>query len=295
MDTETAANPAGEEVVATVEDGIETLPNPLEANTPAAGSEPEADPLDDLTKEALGSEDANPELVEVEYEGEKFTLPPKLKDALLRQADYTKKTMAVADERKALESERKSFEAIASQTTEELQASAQLLSLNERIEQLSKTPIAGLSQEQINALRLDLQDLTRQRDGLNHRLQSHFQAKQQRESEEIAKSRDECLKKAATEVPNFNDTRRAELEALAVDLGVSPEDVGAITEVSAYKILHLADIGQKFIERQRNAAKMKAASAGKPATQVGGNADGGKSPEDMSMEEYIAARNAGKI
>jgi hypothetical protein len=47
-----------------------------------------------------------PDEVEVEYEGKTYCLPPELRDALLRQADYTRKTQEVAQARKALEAEK---------------------------------------------------------------------------------------------------------------------------------------------------------------------------------------------
>jgi hypothetical protein len=48
--------------------------------------------------------------VEVEYEGEKLKVPAKIKDALLRQADYTRKTQEVAEHRKAIEAERQAVQ-----------------------------------------------------------------------------------------------------------------------------------------------------------------------------------------
>src|SRR5947199_238059 len=50
--------------------------------------------------------DEAPEEAEVEYGGKTYTLPAELKDALLRQADYTRKTQEVAQGRKALDGAR---------------------------------------------------------------------------------------------------------------------------------------------------------------------------------------------
>lgn len=44
-----------------------------------------------------------PSFEEVEYEGETYQVPPKLKEAIIRQGDYTKKTQEVADQRRTME------------------------------------------------------------------------------------------------------------------------------------------------------------------------------------------------
>ena len=94
MTDEQAANPADEPI-----DVVEAAP--VEANTPAEGDDV-ADDFDDLIKEGLG-DDSTPEELEVEFEGKTYKVSPEIKDALLRQADYTKKTMEVAEQRKAYE------------------------------------------------------------------------------------------------------------------------------------------------------------------------------------------------
>lgn len=59
-----------------------------------ATSEPEPSQTDEPTA---------PPLEEVEYEGETFQVPPKLKEAIIRQSDYTKKTQEVAEQRRTME------------------------------------------------------------------------------------------------------------------------------------------------------------------------------------------------
>lgn len=300
MDNEvTAANPADAPEATPVNDDIVDLDAPQEAQTPAEGGDqtPEPDSIEALTKEALGSEEiASPdELVEVEYDGQKYKVPAPLKEGVLRQADYTRKTMDLAEQRKAFETEREAIKQTATRTQEEFAAHVQLAKLQDHVQRLEQMDISGMSQEQINAARLDLQDATRRRDGLVSALQRHEAQKAHAESDRIAKLREDCLAAVAKDLPNFNDARRTELDTLAVKVGASPEEVASITEPYAYKLLHYADIGLKFIERQRKAAHMKAAQAGNPATKVEGAGGGSKPPEEMTMEEYVAARSSGKI
>lgn len=53
-------------------------------------------------KEAEAKEQ-EPSEVEIEFEGNRYKIPAELKSAIMMQADYTKKTMELADQRKALE------------------------------------------------------------------------------------------------------------------------------------------------------------------------------------------------
>ena len=295
MDIEPAANQAPAPVDASIEDDIIDHDAPLEAQTPAVGSEEDDD---DLAKLALGSvDDANSEdeFVEVEYEGEMVKVSPKAKDALLRQADYTRKTMEVAEIRKQAESFLAEAQQARNVSMAKIEASAQARQLDAQIEQLKNTSTQGLTQEQINGLRIDLQDMERSRATIMQDIQQLKTVEAQQESEEFAKLRQETLSIAAKEVPNFTDTRRTELETLAVKLGASPETVAGITEPFAYKVLHFADIGMKFAERQKKAAAMTTAQAGSPTTKISGQAGASVDLESASMEEYIAARKSGKI
>jgi hypothetical protein len=55
------------------------------------------------TAEEVEGEPTAPPFEEVEYEGETYQVPPKLKEAIIRQGDYTKKTQEVADQRRTME------------------------------------------------------------------------------------------------------------------------------------------------------------------------------------------------
>lgn len=251
----------------------------------------ETDELDDLLKQAVGSDEDSPELVDVEYEGEQFKLPPKLKDALLRQSDYTKKTMEVAELRKAVEAKQAEIETVHKATNDDFAAVVGIRTLEAQIEQYSNLDTSGWTQEDINSARLDLQELTRQRDSLQFTLSHNINARQQQESQQKAKLRADIFEKAAKEVPNFSQQRQAELETLAVALGGIPEeDAKDINYPGVYKILHYADIGRKFVESRSKVASVKAAQQAAPVPEVGGKSAAGVDPNKMSTEEWMKHR-----
>lgn len=294
MDNETAANPADGGIVTHTELAPVSNDAPQTgANTPAEGSDGD---LESLAREALGEPDPNasPELVEVEYEGVKVKVDPRAKDALLRQADYTKKTMAVAEQRKALETQATEIQQRAALVQQDLRTAAQLGNVESRMAELESLAQSGrLTQEQLAQADHEYRLLQQDKGNLEQAIKQRIEQDKARESETFAQARQACLNEAKALVPNLTDERRQELEQFAISLGGRPEDVQNVVEPWAYRLLHLADVGQKFIERQRNAATMKAAGAGRPSTNVGGNAKPGGDPESMSPGEYIAWRNAG--
>lgn len=291
-----AANPAEGDVAAPIQEpevvNLDAQQAPeAEANTPAVGSD------EDLVKLGLGDPENAPEpqIIEVEVDGKKIKVSEDGKDFLLRQADYTKKTTEVARERETVQAEKVRIEQIRYVQEAVINSQATLRALDMQIEQLANTPIGGLPQEQVNAMQARLLQLQAQRQEVNADVDAIAQIENQRLSEEYGKQREEALSEAAKIIPNFDDKRRVELETLAVDLGIPKEDVEATADPAAYRILHLADIGKKFLERQQNAEKIQSAQAGNPTARLEGMADGGKRPEEMTMAEYAAARKAGKI
>lgn len=275
MDTEAEANLAPEVVdIPSVE--------------PAA-QEPEANETDGLEADELdqlvGAPEGEPEEVEVEYEGKTYKLSPELKDALLRQSDYTKKTMELADQRKAFETRSKQLETFETLTKERVEGFRSLAKIQAQIEQIENIPVDGLSQEQINGFRMDLNDLKSQASQWEGYLGQISQREQTERGQQFAKARETAIAEAANRIPNFTNERRAALEALAVEMGSTPEDVQNIADPTVYEVLHYADIGRKYVERQRKAATMKAAGQAQPSQQLGGKSSVAKRPENMSPSE----------
>jgi hypothetical protein len=284
MTDETAANPADEPITAPVADEVQST----EANTPAEGDEV-ADDFDDLIKEGLG-DDSTPEELEVEYEGKTYKVSPELKDALLRQADYTRKTTEVAREREAVEAMRRDAEVYRNLGAATIEAAAQAKTLEGQIAQLESMSTHGLTQEQINGYNIQHMRLTEQKAAIDNDIRAMIEADRARSSEELTKFQQEAIEEARKSIPNFDDKRRQDLESFAVKLGVHADDVKTITDASAYKILHLADIGQKFLDRQRATKKVENAQSTSPAAEVGGKAVAAKDPNKMSTEEWMKHR-----
>lgn len=98
-------------------------------------------------------DDCDPEPVEVVYDGKSYQLQSELKDALLRQADYTRKTQEVAQTRKALEAARAEHHQHVANTRAHMQDAARIVALNDQLAQFA----------QVDWRALQAQDPSRQR------------------------------------------------------------------------------------------------------------------------------------
>lgn len=296
---ETAANPA-DEVEVTTPEVAETESE--EAQTPAEGADEEEtqdESLDDLLKLAEGSdESANPDAVDVEYEGKSYKVAPELREAFMRHADYTRKTMTLADERKAIEAQREEVQQLRSVSTEKLQAAAAAHQFQQRIDELKATPLQGLSTEEVNSLRLDLQEAERAQAHWVERIEEVDRKEREFVSQHVAKARETARTEAARVIPNFTDARVAELDSFVVSLGGNPGVTAELVDPVAYQVLHYADIGRKFVERSRQAKQVKAAAEVQPAAEVAGKkASAGqkdliREADEIPHDEWLKRRNA---
>jgi len=124
--------------------------------------------------------EAEPGEVEVEYEGQNYRLPPALKDALLRQADYTRKTQEVAEGRKALDTARAAHQRGCETVRAHLQDAARIVALNDQVAQHDRIDCGTLQAqdpERAKALWQQRAQLTQLRD---HAARAWSQKEQER-------------------------------------------------------------------------------------------------------------------
>lgn len=285
MNIETAANPAGGDDTR-VETPAPDATNP-EAQAPAEGDAPLSEELAPEAPLALEED----EFEEIERGEKKYRIPKELKSEFLMHQDYTRKTMELADQRRALEAAKAEVERAQTLTTEERRAYASLDLLSGQIAQYEKVDWDALeSTDPVEAQRhwRTFQTLKEQRQTTFNALQQHEAQKAAQAQQEAAKRREETEARVAKEIPNW-PTRKLELEKFAADHGLSSEDL-ALARAEDFKLLNYAYEGFRFVERQRAAARAAAQGAIKPAPEVGGTAAAGADPSTMSMEQYKAWR-----
>jgi hypothetical protein len=285
MSTELATNPVGE------------------ANTPAQGvaeTTPQTPPETDESNAELqpeGQERAQlDDAEEVEYEGNKYKVPRAIAPALLRQADYTKKTQEVAELRKATEARQAQIAEEAKAFQEDRQEHVQAYALWQQLEQFKNY---NWQQAYDNDF-IETQKLWNQYQALQnaHRdVASKLQAKQlQRKSQAEAHAatlRDQTRAVLAKEIPNWSPKAEQELTDYALKHGYKAEEVKAALDSDArpFKFLHKALLWDQHVEKARKAATQTAPA--EPIKSVGQNRSVPQGLHDkLSVEEWMKRRNA---
>lgn len=231
-------------------------PSPLfETDTP---DEPKVDPVDDSE--------------EIDYEGEKFKVPPKLKDAFLRKSDYTTKTQTLAQQRHEFETAQQQFVQRQQFHQAHIQAVAKVMAIDERLGQFQALDWNALTDaDPVQALKLD-----RQMRELQGQRNQHVQAIDQAQSrvqfenqQATARNLESANAQLARDIPGFDkaETKKALLET-GKQFGYKPEELAQVNDPRAVKLLHKAYLYDQLV------AKTKASEADpeiKPITRVTGS------------------------
>lgn len=209
-----------------------------------------------------GEAEAQPqvELAEVEYEGKQYQVPPELREALLRQSDYTRKTQDLAHSRRSVEAMQQSVQQAAQVAQQLAPLHAQLFAMQSQAQQirsqlttelLTSDPIGyNTLQGQLSLLHQDIQQFS----GHVQQAQSHYDqqikaVRQQRLQEGLPN-----LKKL---VPDIDKPEvQAALSRYAVDKGLPLEALEYINyEPVAVELIWKAQQYEKLIADQAKAKK----------------------------------------
>lgn len=196
---------------------IEPATPTIEANAPETEIEKEEGPIDlnslDETETDNAPEDGTeavtegllePEYADVEYDGKVYQVPPNLKEAFLRQQDYTRKTQEVAEIRKQAEAYRAEAEQVRSASQEELSARATAFNLDSQLQQYANVDWRALLQEDpigYQEHRLNFETLQNQRGQVAQYLQTAEQQRSAHAQQDIAKRLQETRQFAEKEIP----------------------------------------------------------------------------------------------
>lgn len=183
-------------------------------------AEPENDP-EVSSSEEVATEDPDegqPEVVddsvEVEYEGEKLKVPAKVKDALLRQADYTRKTQEVAETRKAIQAERQAmqFQMQFSQVSFAKQAELQNIDSQARAIVQALPELWRTNPEQASQYQAMLYELQGKGQQAQRELQQLHEEYQGQQREYMARKHEAAAKYIAEAIPGYTPSSSMDFE-----------------------------------------------------------------------------------
>lgn len=232
-----------------------------------------ADPMDTLLDRVTGAEpenqqdapeqgeeqvseqpdqDASPEvetqeaLEEVEWEGEKYQLPPKLKSALMRQQDYTQKTQAVAERERmvALNQQRLQLESEFQQSVQQEQI--QLYQLEAAIGQYENVNWPALDVEAYIKTKHQLDSLKEKRDELRKGIEGKRQEFEKKAHEVLRDSLTKANEILSRSIPKWGPEVQKELMSYGQGEGYTDVELGSIRDPRIIRTLWKAQQWDKL-------------------------------------------------
>ena len=242
-----------------IEDRFQALEEPVAEETPpevpqsqdneeeAPEAEEEGTPEEEQAQPT--EEEAEPDLVEIEVDGESYKVPEALKDKIMLQADYTRKTQEVAEQRKQVELAAQQLQQQATLQQQNLAEYAQLMALDNQLQAYQNVDWSALYDSdpaEFVRLKEARRDLIDNRTGLANKIGAIQQQQMAEQQQHRAQLVEEGQKVLAREIPNWNSDLAKSLNALAVDkYGFTPDEVAQVIDPRVVKLLHDAYRYQK--------------------------------------------------
>lgn len=229
-------------------------------------------------------------------DGRTYRVPAEVKDGLMLKADHTRKTMALAEERKAVVAQQETVRRQQERQAEFAGQIAQLGAMNAKLEPFSQVQDwpsylrQGGSAAQADYA--EYQALTNQRDQFARNLGAQVQqrdAELQRETvEQIEAGRQEIAK----HIKGYSPETLDKLTAFAAPFGFSPDEIRqAEADPRSIRILHLASLGQQALAAQKRTSAIAQGQKTKPVQTLrgaGGRIVARPDTDDFSAFERLA-------
>jgi hypothetical protein len=285
------AEPVPEEEVAESEEQPAPQDNEEEVETTEEEGTPEEEQAE--TEE----ETAELDLVEVEVDGESYRVPEALKDKIMLQADYTRKTQEVAEQRKQVEQMQMQLQQQAQIQQESLAEYAQLTALDNQIQAFNQVDWNALYDSdpaEFVKLKETRRDLLDNRQALANTIGTKQQQLAAQQRETYIKAVEEGQKVLAREIPNWNNELARNLNTLAVDkYGFTPEEVAQVIDPRVVKLLHDA---YRFQKQQSNRPVAEKKVANLPKVSKPGSPSAAKSvATSREAEARKALKKTGSV
>jgi hypothetical protein len=253
-----------------------TLPETAELSTTA---EPEQAPADteqpdDYSDDSDDAESAVEETEEFDLDGEKLAVPKttaeKLRAAMLRQADYTRKTQELATQRQQAEESFAQREARVAAEQANIQSVARVMAIDERLQQYAN--VDWQAQNQFDPVRAQSEYFTYQqlkdaRGGLVSQIQQQESQRALRDSEASAKAAQQAQEVLSREIKGWGPEVAKSLREVAKSLGADDKAIESIRDPWIVKALHAQ---KQLMDLQSKASKAPAAPAAVPVKTITG-------------------------
>ncbi len=265
-------------------------------------AEVNADEMEALPDEELAegedgeAEQAEPEYDEIEWEGKKYNIPKELKSGFMMNADYTRKTQEVAEQRKSVEAQKEQAAALYQASEDYIEAKAAVKMIEGQLQQYQNLNWTQLEQEDPMAAMSHWRQFQMLKEQHQQGMSYLHKADEERTAnaqQEIAKRLQETRDFAAKEIPGYSIELEDKVAGFAIkELGFSVEQLQAAITPQVFRTLHLAWLGSQALQKKAAAPK-PAAPPTQPLSKVTARANPTQGLDDrLSTEEWMKRRNA---
>lgn len=264
----------------------------VEAEQPETLQEPEAE------TEGLEQQPAEEdEFEEFDWNGQKVKGPKGLKDGVLMHGDYTKKTQEVASQRKELEQRATALQEQVQASEAEMNARAAVVIIDEQMKAYQNINWQAWEEQDFMAAQRgwrEFQQLKDLRQNAVNEFNQRYRARTEKTQQDTAKRIQETAEYAQKNIKGWSpEIEDKMLDLAARKLQIDKGQVKQMLSPAYIDLLHLAWLGEQALSKT---VPPKPQPATEPLKVVAskGNPPAKKSLSDMSMDEYAAARKAGR-
>ena len=251
-------------------------PEDAPEQTDQAGEQPESDGFE-----------------EVDLDGETYRVPPKLKEAMLRQQDYTQKTQQVAETARQIQFQREQMNLHAQFAQATAQDQQQLQQVEAQIAQYRQLDWANMDTDTMTRARYQLDTLKEQADGIRNALGAkvqQFQTVQKQMRDQQLRQGMEVLRKS---IPKFDNDTVAALQRQASNEGYTAPELEAVTDPRFVRLLWKAQQYDTLKAGQKSA--VEAAKKAPPVIKPGASQGQGQVAANQYKALRERLRKTGKV
>jgi hypothetical protein len=220
------------------------------------------------TQEAAPESEAQPEFVEHEYEGKTYQVPPELKDALMRQADYTRKTTETADRQRAIEQKELQLRASENERAFHQKVKDDITNIQKidfQIEQWKSVDVTGMSSEELWKVSRQVDQLKEKRaehvNGINGKYQAYQNEQAQLQQEALSKAQESVAKL----IKGWGPESQKAIREYALSEGYTSPELDSLTDPRLVKTLWKAQQFDK-LQAQQVQGKVRTVPTVKPGS-----------------------------
>lgn len=256
---------------------------------PEAKEEAETEEVSDDQTEESEETEADDDSEDMEFDGETYKVPKKIREAVLRQQDYTKKTQEVAEQRRQVEETAKFLQVQAQIQQAQFEKAVEVRQLANQAQEYEKLDWQALAQQdpaQAMALQMQYQTLQRSLQAKAQELQGIGHQAQQltaQQRQTLAAKGGEAIK---SKLPNWGPELQSAIAKNIKGYGYSESEIAEVYDPRLVEMAHDAMQWKKL--QASKPAIAKKTSAAKPLVKATGRSF--EKSQDASRVKDLQAR-----